>query len=57
MLLSQVAKFVDCYMPAYKAYLPGMYSQGPTTAEAGRVLMLEIDEHRGLVSEQPPCPL
>ena len=53
----QVAAFVDCYMPAYKAYLPGMYLKGPTTAKAGRLLMLEIDAHRGLVPEQPACPL
>ena len=54
---TQVANFVECYMPAYKAYLPGLYAEGPTTAKAGRLLMLEIDEHRGLVPEQPPCPL
>ena len=54
---TQVANFVECYMPAYKAYLPGLYAKGPTTAKAGRLLMLEIDEHRGLVPEQPPCPL
>ena len=53
----QVAAFVECYMPAYKAYLPGMYLKGPTTAKADRLLMLEIDEHRGLVPEQPACPL
>ena len=53
----QVAAFVDCYMPAYKAYLPGMYSKGPTTAKSGRLLMLEIDENRGLVPNQPACPL
>ena len=55
--MTQVANFVECYMPAYKAYLPELYAKGPTTAKAGRLLMLEIDEHRGLVPEQPPCPL
>ena len=48
---------MDCYMPAYKAYLPGLYTRGPTTARAGRLLMLEIDENRGLVPQQPACPL
>ncbi len=44
-------------MPAYKAYLPSMYAQGPTTAAADRLLMLEIDEKRGLTAQQPECPL
>lgn len=49
----QVADFVDRYMPAYRAYLPGMYQNGPSTAKAGRTLMLEIDQNRGLTSMQP----
>lgn len=54
---AQVADFVDRYMPAYKAYLPRMYSEGPATAKAGHLLMLEIDQNRGLTSQQPGCPL
>ncbi|EIE22379.1 P-loop containing nucleoside triphosphate hydrolase protein [Coccomyxa subellipsoidea C-169] len=53
----QVADFVDRYMPAYKAYLPSMYAEGPTTAKTGHLLMLEIDQNRGLTAEQPACPL
>ncbi|KAK9915446.1 hypothetical protein WJX75_009273 [Coccomyxa subellipsoidea] len=53
----QVADFVDRYMPAYKAYLPGMYAEGPTTGKAGHLLMLEIDQNRGLTAQQPACPL
>jgi D-glycerate 3-kinase len=53
----QIADFVDRYMPAYKAYLPGMYAHGPTTARPQRTLMLEIDENRGLTPTQPACPL
>lgn len=56
-LVLQVADFVDRYMPAYKVYLPSMYAQGPTTGKAGHLLMLEIDENRGLTAQQPACPL
>lgn len=49
----QVADFVDRYMPAYHAYLAGMYAAGPTTARAGRVLVVEIDERRSLTTTQP----
>ena len=49
----QVKDFVDRYMPAYKAYLPGMYSQGPTTARPGHILKIKIDKDRGLTPTQP----
>ena len=49
----QVADFVDRYMPAYHAYLPGMYARGPTTARAGHVLVVQINETRSLTAEQP----
>ena len=49
----QVADFVDRYMPAYHAYLPGMYARGPTTARAGHVLVVQINETRSLTVEQP----
>lgn len=44
----QVKDFVNRYMPAYQAYLPGMYENGPSTGKEGKVLMFEIDESRGL---------
>ena len=49
----QVADFVDRYMPAYQAYLPGMYARGPTTARAGHVLVVEINGTRSLTAAQP----
>ena len=49
----QVADFVDRYMPAYHAYLAGMYARGPTTARAGHVLVVQINETRSLTAEQP----
>eukprot|EP00245_Coleochaete_scutata_P008308 TRINITY_DN2502_c1_g1_i2.p1 TRINITY_DN2502_c1_g1~~TRINITY_DN2502_c1_g1_i2.p1 ORF type:complete len:454 (+),score=79.77 TRINITY_DN2502_c1_g1_i2:196-1557(+) len=45
----QVADFVSRYIPAYKAYLPGLYSKGPTTGRPGHVLQLEIDQKRNPV--------
>eukprot|EP00803_Ostreobium_quekettii_P011031 evm.model.scf_2906.1 EVM.evm.TU.scf_2906.1 scf_2906:14138-16793(-) len=55
----QVKDFVTRYMPAYKAYLPGLYSKGPTTGTKGKTLMIEVDENRGLVPSQsvPASPL
>jgi len=50
---AQVQDFVDRYMPAYHAYLPGMYAAGPTTARPGHVLIVEIDERRSLTPTQP----
>ncbi len=50
----QVADFVSRYIPAYSAYLPGLYAQGPTTAAAGRTLVIEVDESRSPVTKQPP---
>ena len=49
----QVTDFVDRYMPAYHAYLPGMYARGPTTARSGHVLVVQINEARSLTAEQP----
>jgi D-glycerate 3-kinase len=49
----QVAAFVDRFMPAYRAYLAGLYSQGPTTANPGRLLVVEVDEGREPVAQQP----
>ena len=53
MMLVQVKDFVDRYMPAYKAYLPRLYSEGPDRSQAGRALIIEIDEGRGLLALQP----
>eukprot|EP00850_Spirogloea_muscicola_P017248 SM000146S00968 [mRNA] locus=s146:248517:252421:+ [translate_table: standard] len=42
----QVADFVSTYMPAYKAYLPQLYSRGPQHAESEKTLKLVIDKGR-----------
>jgi D-glycerate 3-kinase len=46
----QVQQFVARYMPAYKAYLPELYAKGPTTAQKGRCLFVQIDQMRNLVA-------
>lgn len=51
----QLEDFVSRFMPAYQAYLPGLYSHGPSTARHGHTLVLEVDEDRLPVEEQPPC--
>jgi D-glycerate 3-kinase len=45
----EVHAFVARYMPAYQAYLPEMYAKGPTTAQPGRCLFIQVDEKRSLV--------
>lgn len=40
-------------MPAYRCYLPGLYSQGPTTAQPEHLLVVEVDEGREPVAAQP----
>ena len=50
---AQVAAFVDRFMPAYKCYLPELYEKGPTTAAAGKVLVVEVDGSRAPVASQP----
>lgn len=52
----QVADFVSRYMPAYKAYLPGLYARGPTTAESGRLLVVEVDKNREPAALQQSRP-
>lgn len=49
----QVKDFVDRYMPAYRAYLPSLYAQGPTTARAGHTLFVQVDEARAPLDVQP----
>ena len=34
------------YLPAYKAYLPTLYEEGPSGSEPERVLAIDIDEER-----------
>ncbi|KAI8466130.1 MAG: hypothetical protein J3K34DRAFT_454677 [Monoraphidium minutum] len=48
-----IADFVSRYIPAYTAYLPGLYAAGPTTAAPGRTLILEVDAARAPVAQQP----
>ena len=45
--------FVDRYMPAYRAYLPPLYKDGPTTAQPGKLLVIEIDDSRAPIAQQP----
>lgn len=40
-------------MPAYKAYLPQMYAEGPERSAPGKTLIIEIMESRGLTAVQP----
>eukprot|EP00252_Welwitschia_mirabilis_P015968 TRINITY_DN35400_c0_g1_i1.p1 TRINITY_DN35400_c0_g1~~TRINITY_DN35400_c0_g1_i1.p1 ORF type:complete len:335 (+),score=75.26 TRINITY_DN35400_c0_g1_i1:111-1115(+) len=42
----QVFDFVSRYMPAYKAYLPGLYSDGPFGSRPEHTLTVEIDQDR-----------
>ena len=50
----QVADFVSRFMPAYKAYLPQLYSSGPTTCQKGKTLIIEVDQDRSPIAFQPP---
>lgn len=42
----QVADFVSRYIPAYTAYLPALYSRGPSTVRPGKWLTVEVDADR-----------
>eukprot|EP00798_Chlamydomonas_sp_ICE-L_P021504 gene21504-28486_t len=42
----QIADFVARFQVAYRAYLPGLYNNGPTTAKAGRLLTIQVDQNR-----------
>ncbi|KAK2425353.1 P-loop containing nucleoside triphosphate hydrolase superfamily protein [Trifolium repens] len=42
----EVRDFVSRYLPAYKAYLPTLYSQGPNGSDPQHLLTIEIDEKR-----------
>ncbi|CAL9241354.1 unnamed protein product [Arabidopsis halleri] len=42
----EVNDFVSRYLPAYKAYLPTLYAEGPSGSDPDRVLVIDIDEER-----------
>ncbi|XVF25043.1 hypothetical protein REPUB_Repub13aG0179700 [Reevesia pubescens] len=42
----EVKDFVSRYLPAYKAYLPTLYSEGPNGSDPKHLLLIEIDEGR-----------
>ncbi|MCH90569.1 D-glycerate 3-kinase, partial [Trifolium medium] len=42
----EVRDFVSRYLPAYNAYLPTLYSQGPNGSDPQHLLTIEIDEKR-----------
>lgn len=42
----EVQDFVSRYLPAYNAYLPTLYSEGPNGSDPKRLLAIEIDEGR-----------
>lgn len=42
----EVKDFVSRYLPAYKAYLPTLYSEGPSGSDPKHVLLIDIDEGR-----------
>ena len=48
-----IQAFVNCYMPAYNAYLPELYAKGPTTMLPKKCLIVEVDVSRTPVAEQP----
>ncbi|XP_020575819.1 D-glycerate 3-kinase, chloroplastic-like [Phalaenopsis equestris] len=48
----EVLDFVSRYLPAYNAYLPTLYSEGPRDFfDKERLLVIDIDEERNPVSE------
>ncbi|XP_034197239.1 D-glycerate 3-kinase, chloroplastic [Prunus dulcis] len=42
----EVKDFVSRYLPAYNAYLPTLYSEGPEGSDPKRLILVEIDEGR-----------
>ncbi|OVA06400.1 hypothetical protein BVC80_8083g1 [Macleaya cordata] len=42
----EVMDFVSRYLPAYKAYLPTLYSEGPNGSDPEHLLVVDIDEER-----------
>lgn len=52
----QVADFVDRFLPAYEAYLPGSAELGPPGSEKGKVLVVGVEDDRSLSEVQPGPP-
>lgn len=50
---SEIQDFCNRFMPAYRAYLPGLYQHGPTTVKPGKSLMIELDSTRSPLAKQP----
>ncbi|KAG0480623.1 hypothetical protein HPP92_011481 [Vanilla planifolia] len=48
----EVMDFVSRYLPAYKAYLPTLYSEGPQGLDKERLVLVEIDEERNPLPEE-----
>ncbi|WOL10797.1 D-glycerate 3-kinase, chloroplastic isoform X1 [Canna indica] len=46
----EVLDFVSRYLPAYKAYLPIFYAEGPRGLDPDRLLVIEIDEERNPIA-------
>ena len=46
---AEVSDFVDRFMPAYRAYLPGLYRDGPGENGWGDALVVEVDASRRVV--------
>ncbi|KAL4368274.1 hypothetical protein GQ457_05G025790 [Hibiscus cannabinus] len=42
----EVRDFVSRYLPAYEAYLPTLYSEGPNGSDPKHLVVIEIDEGR-----------
>jgi hypothetical protein len=42
----QVMDFVSRYLPAYHAYLPKLYKEGPNGSKPDHLLVIDIDEGR-----------
>ncbi|KAJ1688279.1 hypothetical protein LUZ63_019669 [Rhynchospora breviuscula] len=42
----EVLDFVSRYLPAYKAYLPTLYAEGPNGSKPDRLAVIDIDEKR-----------
>ena len=52
----QVRDFVDRFLPAYEAYLPGSAERGPPGCREGGVLVVGVEDDRSLSREQPGPP-
>uniref|UniRef100_A0A1D1XKG3 D-glycerate 3-kinase, chloroplastic n=2 Tax=Anthurium amnicola TaxID=1678845 RepID=A0A1D1XKG3_9ARAE len=46
----EVLDFVSRYLPAYKAYLPTLYSEGPKGMAPDRLLLVEVDDERNPIT-------